>query len=74
MEDQSDGQVVRSYTVHGRMSRAEEWRVLSKGTSVGHKKIDLFGEDVAVLEIMVNSTYVDIPKWRDVSGFRCDRM
>jgi len=74
MEDQSDGQVVRSYTVHGRMSRAEEWRVLSKGTSVGHKKIDLFGEDVAVLEIMVNSTYVDTPKWRDVSVFRCDRM
>ena len=68
MEDQTNGQVIRSYGVYGKV--AGEWMLLSNGTSVGHKKIDLFKE-VKVTEVMVNSTFVDEPRWRSVSVHHC---
>jgi alpha-L-fucosidase len=82
MEDQTNGQVIRSYQVHAKIVDAQEangtlnvpWTLVSNGTSVGHKKIDLFEEAITVTEVLVNSTYVDIPKWRSVSVHLCDRL
>lgn len=82
MEDQTNGQVIRSYQVHAKIVDAQEangtlnvpWTLVSNGTSVGHKKIDLFDKAFTVTEVLVNSTYVDIPKWRSVSVHLCDRL
>ncbi|OBT73548.1 hypothetical protein VF21_07195 [Pseudogymnoascus sp. 05NY08] len=82
MEDQTNGQVIRSYQVHAKIVDAEEangtldvpWTLVSNGTSVGHKKIDLFEKAITVTEVLVNSTYVDIPKWRSVSVHLCDSL
>jgi alpha-L-fucosidase len=79
MEDQTDGQVIRSYNVHAKIIDAQEangtltvpWTLVSNGTSIVHKKIDLFDQAITVTEIMVNSTYADIPKWRSVSVHLC---
>lgn len=84
MEDQTDGQVIRSYEVEGKVTGgggggngtapdADSWTLLSKGTSVGHKKIDLFDEAVDVSEIRVSTTFADTPKWRSVSVHLCDK-
>ena len=54
--------------------RSVPWSLVSNGTSIGHKKIDIFDEAVTVTEVMVNTTYVDIPKWRSVSVHLCDRL
>jgi alpha-L-fucosidase len=40
MEDTTKGQRVRVYSVFGRVGN--DWRELSRGTSIGHKKIDSF--------------------------------
>ncbi|OBT53599.1 hypothetical protein VE04_07443 [Pseudogymnoascus sp. 24MN13] len=80
MEDQTDGQVIRSYQVYGKISNDTNgasnvpFTLISKGTSVGHKKIDLFSNAIPVIEVMVNSTYVDIPVWRSVSVHLCDSL
>lgn len=82
MEDQTNGQVIRSYQVHAKIVDAQEangtlnvpWTLVSNGTSVGHKKIDLFDKAITVTEVLVNSTYVDIPKWRSVSVHLCDSL
>ncbi|KAM3510810.1 hypothetical protein MY11210_005531 [Beauveria gryllotalpidicola] len=73
MEDQADGQVIRTYQVWGRQGKdgLADWSLLSNGTSVGHKKIDLFVKAVTVTEVMVNSTFVDTPKWRSVTVHKC---
>ncbi|ORX36781.1 alpha-L-fucosidase [Kockovaella imperatae] len=74
MEDQTNGQVIRSYGVFAQIEgQGKSWQKLSGGKSVGHKKIDLFDETVKVTRVMVNSTFVDTPKWRDVSLHLCDR-
>jgi alpha-L-fucosidase len=78
MEDQTNGQVIRSYEVYAkiadtRISNAHvPYILISSGASVGHKKIDLFNKTISVSEILVNSTYVDIPKWRSVTAHLCD--
>ena len=83
MEDQSNGQVIRAYEVHAKVVDAEDangtlnvaWTLVSQGTSVGHKKIDLFKQAATVTEVRVNGTkYVDTPKWRSVSVHLCDRL
>lgn len=82
MEDQTDGQVIRSYEVYARIVDALEangtlavpWTLVSNGTSIGHKRIDLFNEAITVTDIMINSTFVDTPKWRSVSVYLCDRL
>ncbi|TWU72695.1 hypothetical protein ED733_003751 [Metarhizium rileyi] len=61
MEDQSNGQVIRSYKVFakivdvGRVNGTLDvpWTLVSKGTSVGHKKIDLFDKSITVTEVLV---------------------
>lgn len=82
MEDQTNGQVIRSYQVWGRVvddgvtdgTLDVPWTALSNGTSIGHKKIDLFQDAVTVTEVLVNTTFVDTPKWRSVSVHLCDRL
>lgn len=75
MEDQSDGQVIRTYGVYAKLAGVEQdgWTLVSDGTSVGHKKIDIFDDVIKVDAIKVNSTYVDTPKWRSVSVHLCDQ-
>lgn len=80
MEDQINGQVIRSYQVQAKIVDAMDangtlavpWSLVSNGTSIGHKKIDLFDEAITVTEVMANTTYVDTPKWRSVSVHLCD--
>ncbi|OAQ78051.1 alpha-L-fucosidase [Purpureocillium lilacinum] len=83
MEDQTNGQVIRSYQVHARIVDADgeggdddnvPWTLVSNGTSVGHKKIDIFDKPVTVTELLVNSTFVDTPKWRSVTAHLCDEL
>ena len=72
MEDQTDGQVIRSYNVYARLAGASnQWQLLSQGKSIGHKRIDLLDKKYSITELMVNTTYVDTPCWRDVSVFLC---
>lgn len=72
MEDQSRGQVIREYEVYGRVVGRDGFTRLSNGTSIGHKKIDIFDKPVSVAEIRVNTSFVDTPRWRDVSVHLCD--
>lgn len=82
MEDQTNGQVIRSYKVYAKIvdiggvngTLDVPWTLVSNGTSIGHKKIDIFEKPVTVVEVLVNSTYVDEPKWRDVSVHLCDQL
>ncbi|KAJ5355169.1 alpha-L-fucosidase [Penicillium cataractarum] len=79
MEDQTNGQVIRSYQVYAKIADSQTsnghvpYTLISNGTSVGHKKIDIFNETISVTEVMVNSTYVDTPKWRSVTVHLCDK-
>ncbi|KAH8821949.1 glycoside hydrolase family 29 protein [Xylogone sp. PMI_703] len=82
MEDQTNGQVIRSYQVSGKVvddgvtdgTLDVPWTPLSNGTSIGHKRIDIFHNPVTVTEVVVNTTFVDTPKWRSVSVHLCDRF
>jgi hypothetical protein len=47
---------------------------ISNGTSIGHKKIDIFEKAVTVTEVLIKTTYVDTPKWRSVSVHLCDQL
>ncbi|RJE17814.1 hypothetical protein PHISCL_09851 [Aspergillus sclerotialis] len=71
MEDQSDGQVIRSFGVYGKNEDESEMKKLASGSSIGHKRILIFDEPVSVSEVMVNTTFVDVPKWRSVSVHHC---
>lgn len=80
MEDQTAGQVIRAYEVYAKIVDAEEmngtldvpWTLVSNGSSVGHKRIDLFDEAITVTDVVVNATrFVDTPKWRSVQVYLC---
>jgi alpha-L-fucosidase len=79
MEDQTNGQVIRSYQVHAKIAdnmnaNAADipFKLVSNGTSIGHKKIDIFDRAISATEILVKTTFVDTPKWRSVSLHLCD--
>ncbi|RDW90969.1 hypothetical protein BP5796_02134 [Coleophoma crateriformis] len=82
MEDQTNGQVIRSYEVWAKViddgvsdgTLDVPWTQVSNGTSIGHKKIDRFGAPVTVTEVLVNTTFVDTPVWRSVSVHLCDQL
>jgi hypothetical protein len=85
MEDQTNGQVIRSYYVAGKVVDADadnggigpgssDWIPLSKGTSIGHKKIDIFSTPVTVTSVKVSTTYVDIPIFRSITFHLCDQL
>lgn len=77
MEDQTNGQVIRSYQVLAKIVDTNSgtdvpFEILSNGTSIGHKKIDIFDTAISVTEVSVKTTYVDTPKWQSVSLHLCD--
>lgn len=83
MEDQTDGQVIRAYEVHAKVVDAKDANatlnvplsLVATGTSGGHKRIELFKEAITVTEVVVNATkYVDVPKWRSIDVYLCDRL
>ncbi|KAJ5281999.1 Glycoside hydrolase family 29 [Penicillium angulare] len=82
MEDQSDGQVIRSYEVFAKIVDSQDangtlnvpFTLVSNGTSVGHKKIDIFDRAISTTGIFINTTFVDTPKWRSVSLHLCDQL
>ena len=82
MEDQKNGQVIRSYQVWAKVidngisdgTLDVPWTLVSNGTSIGHKRIDLFDEAITVTEVLVNTTFVDTPQWRSVSVHLCDQL
>lgn len=83
MEDQTNGQVIRSYEVYAKVVDSEEmngtldvpWTLVSSGSSIGHKRIDLFEEAITVTDIVVNATkYVDVPQWRSVTVHLCGNL
>jgi len=52
MEDLTEGQRIRKYAILGRVGN--EMRTIASGTTVGHKKIDIFPPvtvDMLVLEV-----------------------
>ncbi len=53
MEDVRRGERVREYVVEGLVG--DEWRELSRGTAIGHKKIDRF-EPATVSEVRLTAT------------------
>lgn len=80
MEDQTNGQVIRSYEVFAKIVDAAEmngtldvpWTLVSSGSSVGHKRIDLFDTAMTVTDVLVNATkFVDTPIWRSVDVYLC---
>lgn len=80
MEDQTQGQVIRAYEVWAKIVDAEEmdgtldvpWTLVSNGSSVGHKRIDLFARAMTVTDVVVNATqFVDTPQWRSVAVYLC---
>ncbi|KAJ0120961.1 Alpha-L-fucosidase 1 [Diaporthe amygdali] len=80
MEDQADGQVIRAYEVYAKIVDSEEqngtldvpWSLVSNGSSIGHKRIDLFDKPLTVTGVVVNATkFVDSPKWRSVNVHLC---
>ena len=82
MEDQTQGQVIRGYTVDALIvgnytaaGVAEGWQQLSVGSSVGHKKIDVFGAPVTVSAVRVNVTdMADTPVWSSIRLQLCDQI
>jgi hypothetical protein len=83
MEDQTQGQVIRAYEVWARVVDAGgangtldvPLKLVSRGSSVGHKRIDLFAAPILVTEVVVNATkFVDTPVWRSVTVHLCDGL
>lgn len=83
MEDQTQGQVIRAYEVWARVVDAGgangtlnvPLKLVSRGSSVGHKRIDLFAAPILVTEVVVNATkFVDTPAWRSVTVHLCDGL
>ena len=78
MEDQSRGQVIRAYTVDAyvqSMASAQSWVQLSNGTSIGHKKIDLFSSPATITQLRFNVTQtVDKPYIRSITVHLCDKL
>lgn len=80
MEDQTNGQVIRAYDVYAKVVDAEErdgtlevpWTLVSRGSSIGHKRIDLFDGAITVTDVLVKATkYADTPIWRSVAVYLC---
>jgi alpha-L-fucosidase len=73
-EDQRQGQLIRAYVVEVQLVGNDSiWMQLSNGTSIGHKKIDLFAAPVTVTAVRLNVTKsVDTPRIRRFTAHLCD--
>lgn len=83
MEDQENGQVIRAYEIYAKIVDEDEtngtlevpWSLVSNGSSVGHKRIDLLKDAITVTDVLVNATkYADVPKWRSVATYLCGSL
>lgn len=82
MEDQTNGQVIRTYQVSAKIvdngmsdgTLDVPWTNMVNGTSIGHKRIEIFDKAINVIEVLVNTTFVDMPVWRGVSVHLCDQI
>ena len=82
MEDQTNGQVIRSYGVYAKIidmdgisnDRNADGTLVSSGKSIGHKRIDLFSCPNTVTDVKTNSAFVDVPKFRSVNVHLCQRF
>jgi len=69
-EDQAIGQRVRSY--HVEVLNQNQWQVISNGTSVGNKKIDLLQQAVQGSQLRLTIlTAVGTPRIRFFAGYLC---
>ena len=70
-EDQTNGQVIRNYTVD--VQQDDAWKRVASGTSIGNKKIDLWAEGVlSITAIRLNITEtVDRPVLKGFSVHLC---
>jgi alpha-L-fucosidase len=81
MEDQTNGQVIRKYEVWAKVvddgitdgTFNVPLTMISNGTSIGHKRIEIF-DPVTVIQVMVNTSFVDTPAWKTVSVHLCDQL
>jgi alpha-L-fucosidase len=61
-EDIEQGQLVGRYVVEGRRSASDEWRTLSRGTTIGHRKLDRFpAATIRHARVVIEET-VDTPR------------
>jgi alpha-L-fucosidase len=69
MEDLTDGQRVRKYEIQARV--AGQWKTVASGTTIGHKKIDIFPPvtaDVVRLEVKTSLGPVRIREFNVFNG------
>ena len=69
MENLSEGEAVRSYVLRG--LHGKQWQELTRGTAIGHKKIDFF-DPVAVckIELLITESSQH-PLIRELSAYSC---
>jgi hypothetical protein len=71
MEDTRGGHRIRSYALEGR-NAAGQWQTLAEGSSVGHKRIEVFAEaTVDKLRLRITK-HVGTPIVRDLAAFHAD--
>jgi hypothetical protein len=71
MEDTRGGHRIRSYALEGR-NAAGQWQTLAEGSSVGHKRIEVFAEaTVDKLRLRITKN-VGTPIVRDLAAFYAD--
>ena len=76
MENQMAGQVIRKYVVAALMEGTPtRWVTVSNGTSIGHKKIDLFTAPVTTTALRFTVTQMaDVPVMAAFTAHLCDVM
>ena len=77
-EDQTLGQVIRAYTIDIMLADSfnnGQWKQIASGTSVGHKKIDLWNSGLqSVTAVRLNITQtVDVPVLKTFTVHLCPR-
>jgi hypothetical protein len=75
-ENQTNGQVIRAYTVYVQVANATnttEWITVAQGTSVGNKKIDIWQAGPQLVSaVLLNITkVVDTPVIKDFTVHLC---
>ena len=77
-EDQSNGQVIRGYTIQVQLNNAttaDQWITVAQGTSIGNKKIDLWkAGPLLVNAVRFNVTSaLDTPVLRSFGVYLCNQ-
>jgi len=81
-EDQSNGQVIRSFSLFAKILPEPSakipselpWTPLSSGKSVGNKRIVLLPKAITITTISVNTTFVDTPILKAFQVHLCDTL